>query len=286
MHRSIKTILASALTATLLLSGAPTGQAAARGVNYYGLNRCAIRFIAIYRRPQLSLRPGCTITIKPGCPSLTPQPTQGPSATPTQGPEATPSATATPAPSVAPTTAPSTTPEPTEQPTATPQPSAAPSAAPSATATPKPSVAPTATPSAKPTTTPDTSGSMTALEQSMLNMVNEERAKQGLSALQVDPTVQKVARLKAQDMVNNNYFAHESPTYGSIGNMLSSYGVSYRSAGENIAKNANVEKAHVALMNSAGHKANILGKGYTHVGIGIVTDANGYVTLAQVFVGK
>ena len=63
MHRSIKTILASALTATLLLAGAPTGQAAARGVNYYGLNRCAIRFIAIYRRPQLSLRPGCTITI-------------------------------------------------------------------------------------------------------------------------------------------------------------------------------------------------------------------------------
>ncbi|WP_283244220.1 CAP domain-containing protein [Luoshenia tenuis] len=286
MHRSMKTILAGALTATLLLAGAPTGQAAARGVNYYGLNRCAIRFIAIYRCPQLRPWPGCAITIKPGCPSLTPRPTQGPqatpSATPTQTPQATPSATATPAPSAAPTAAPSAQPTPTERPTATPQPSAAPSA----TATPKPSAKPTATPSAQPTTTPEASGSMTALEQSMLNMVNEERAKQGLSALQVDPTVQKVARLKAQDMVNNNYFAHESPTYGDIGSMLSRYGVSYRSAGENIAKNANVEKAHVALMNSAGHKANILGKGYTHVGIGIVTDANGYVTLAQVFVGK
>ena len=75
-------------------------------------------------------------------------------------------------------------------------------------------------------------------EQEVFNLINQQRANNGLSALKIDSEVQRVARIKAQDMVNSNYFAHESPTYGTPFQMLNSFKITYKTAGENIAGNS------------------------------------------------
>ncbi len=133
--------------------------------------------------------------------------------------------------------------------------------------------------------TQDTAG-LTAAEQQMLNLVNQERAKAGLKPLQADAQLTKLARMKSQDMINRGYFDHNSPTYGSPFDMMKSYGVSYRTAGENIAGNRSVQAAHTALMNSSGHRANILNPNYTHIGIGIVEGGPYGMMFTQMFVGR
>jgi uncharacterized YkwD family protein len=123
-----------------------------------------------------------------------------------------------------------------------------------------------------------------AMESQMLALVNQERAKAGLPALTSDPLLVKVARTKSQDMASRNYFSHQSPTYGSPFDMMRSFGVTYRAAGENIALNQSTPAAHTALMNSTGHRENILGRQYTKVGIGIVRGPRGYL-FTQEFTG-
>jgi uncharacterized YkwD family protein len=126
---------------------------------------------------------------------------------------------------------------------------------------------------------------LNAQEREMVEYVNQERTKAGLAPLQVDPDLARVARIKSQDMVDNGYFEHNSPTYGSPFEMMRSFGISYRAAGENIAKNRSVIGAHTALMNSEGHRANILNPNFTHIGIGIV-ESGGMVTVTQMFIAK
>lgn len=126
---------------------------------------------------------------------------------------------------------------------------------------------------------------LSAQEREMVEYVNQERVKAGLSPLQVDLDLARVARIKSQDMVDNGYFDHNSPTYGSPFEMMRSFGISYRAAGENIAKNSSVMGAHTALMNSEGHRANILNPNFTHIGIGIVSSGN-MVTVTQMFISK
>ncbi|MDQ0337247.1 putative YkwD family protein [Caldalkalibacillus uzonensis] len=116
----------------------------------------------------------------------------------------------------------------------------------------------------------DTEVSLSADEQKMVDLVNQERQKRGLSPLKVDAELVKVARVKAQDMIDNNYFGHHSPTYGSPFDMLNHFGVQFRTAGENLAGNPSVEGAHQSLMNSDGHRANILNGQFGKVGIGII----------------
>ena len=82
------------------------------------------------------------------------------------------------------------------------------------------------------------SAALTPDEQEVFDLVNQQRMNNGLSALKVDSEVQRVAKIKAQDMVSNNYFSHNSPTYGSPFDMLNSFKVSYKSAAENIAGNS------------------------------------------------
>ncbi len=98
---------------------------------------------------------------------------------------------------------------------------------------------------------------MNADEKEVFNLINQQRINNGLPALKVDNEVKRVARIKAQDMVDNNYFSHTSPTYGSPFDMLKSFKISYNSAGENIAGNSSNSGAVNAWMNSSGHKANI-----------------------------
>ena len=127
---------------------------------------------------------------------------------------------------------------------------------------------------------------MTADEKEVFNLINKERQNNGLSALKVDGEVQRVARIKAQDMVNNNYFSHQSPTYGSPFDMLKSFKISYKTAGENIAGNSSNSSAVSAWMNSSGHRANILNGNFNYTGIGVVNGSKYGKIYVQMFIGK
>lgn len=134
-------------------------------------------------------------------------------------------------------------------------------------------------------TTTNTSG-LTTDELEVFNLINEQRTKNGLSALKINSEVQNVARIKAQDMVKNNYFSHTSPTYGSPFDMLNSFKVSYKTAGENIAGNSSNSAAVTAWMNSSGHKANILNSSFNYTGIGVVNGSKYGKIYVQMFIGK
>lgn len=131
-----------------------------------------------------------------------------------------------------------------------------------------------------------TTTNLTADELEVFNLINAQRTKNGLSALKIDSEVQNVARIKAQDMVNNNYFSHNSPIYGSPFDMLKSFKVSYKTAGENIAGNSSNSAAVNAWMNSSGHKANILNSSFNYTGIGVVTGSKYGKIYVQMFIGK
>ena len=123
-------------------------------------------------------------------------------------------------------------------------------------------------------------------ELEVFNLINEKRVANGLKALAIDKEVVVVARDKAKDMVNNNYFSHTSPTYGSPFDMLKKYGISYKSAGENLAGNSSNSKAVEAWMNSEGHRANILNSSYNYTGIGVVSSSKYGKIYVQMFIGK
>lgn len=203
-------------------------------------------------------------------PNVTAQPTTQPTALPT----ATPTAKPTTQPTAKPTTQPTATP--TAKPTI--QPTAKPTTQPTATPTAKPTTQPTATPTAQPTSQPSDASEV---QKEILSLVNEQRAAAGLSALVLDTKLNEVATAKAKDMDDNNYFSHTSPTYGSPFDMLKTFGVSYRTAGENIASGQrSAQQVMNDWMNSSGHRANILNSGYTKLGVGYV---NG--KWVQLFIG-
>jgi uncharacterized YkwD family protein len=105
-------------------------------------------------------------------------------------------------------------------------------------------------------------------------LVNQERAKAGLKPLQADRALTAVALDKAIDMHNNHYFSHNSPTYGSPFDMMRKYGISFRTAGENIAMGQrSPQEVMNQWMNSKGHRANILNPNFTKIG---VAHYNGY----------
>ena len=131
---------------------------------------------------------------------------------------------------------------------------------------------------------PTVDNSVTAYEAEVVRLVNEIRVKNGLSPLTQDWQLSRVARYKSQDMRDRGYFSHTSPTYGSPFNMMKSFGITYKTAGENIAKGYGSPKAVAdGWMNSPGHRANILNKSFTHIGVGYVASGN-YWT--QMFIGK
>jgi uncharacterized YkwD family protein len=106
-------------------------------------------------------------------------------------------------------------------------------------------------------------------EDQVVQLVNKERASRGLKALTHRADVKNVAHKKAQDMINSNYFSHTSPNYGSPFQMLKTFGISYTSAGENIAKGQKTpQEVMNAWMNSSGHRANILKPEYDTIGVG------------------
>lgn len=133
-------------------------------------------------------------------------------------------------------------------------------------------------------TIPSADSGVLNFESEVVRLVNEIRVKNGLNKLTEDWELSRVARYKSQDMKDNNYFSHTSPVYGSPFEMMKNFGISYRSAAENIAKGQSTPQAVVnAWMNSSGHRANILNASYTHIGVGYVKSGN-YWT--QMFIRK
>lgn len=135
-------------------------------------------------------------------------------------------------------------------------------------------------------TTTNNGSSLTADEKEVFDLINAKRTAAGLSALKIDAELQNVARAKAEDMVKNNYFSHTSPTYGSPFDMMKSFGVSYKTAGENIAGNSSNTGAVNAWMNSEGHKANILNSSFNYTGVAVVKSSKYGKIFVQMFIGK
>ena len=131
-----------------------------------------------------------------------------------------------------------------------------------------------------------TTTAMTTDEKEAFDLINNQRTQNGLSALKLDTETLRVARIKAQDMVDNNYFSHNSPTYGSPFQMLNSFKISYKTAGENIAGNSSNSSAVTAWMNSSGHRANILNSSFNYTGIGVVKSSKYGKVYVQMFLGK
>lgn len=132
-------------------------------------------------------------------------------------------------------------------------------------------------------TVPQKDAAVTAYEDEVIRLVNDIRAQNGLKPLTANWELSRVARYKSQDMANQHYFSHTSPTYGSPFQMMKAFGISYRTAGENIAYGQRTPQEVVnAWMNSSGHRANILNASFTQIGVGY--EANGrYWT--QMFIG-
>ena len=134
--------------------------------------------------------------------------------------------------------------------------------------------------------TSGTVSSVNSMEKQVVSLTNSERKAAGLGSLTLDSQLSKLARMKAEDMAKKGYFSHTSPTYGSAFDMMKKYGVSYRTAGENIAKGQKTaESVMKGWMNSSGHRANILSSAYTHIGVGYAKDSRGNTYWVQMFKG-
>lgn len=131
---------------------------------------------------------------------------------------------------------------------------------------------------------PVTDSNVLNYEKEVVRLVNDIRKQNGLKELTYDWQLSRVARIKSEDMRDNKYFSHTSPTYGTPFQMMKSFGITYRSAGENIARGQKTPQAVVnAWMNSSGHRANILNTSFTHIGVGYASNGH-YWT--QMFMGK
>lgn len=127
-------------------------------------------------------------------------------------------------------------------------------------------------------------GNRSQYTRQVVDLTNEQRRRNGLSDLQIDTRLSSVAQTKSQDMQQNGYFSHTSPTYGSPFDMMRDFGVSYRTAGENIAQGQRTPQEVVnAWMNSEGHRRNILNGNFTHIGVGYEATGNHWT---QMFIGK
>ena len=128
--------------------------------------------------------------------------------------------------------------------------------------------------------------SMSENEQIVFDLINNARTKKGLKKLGAGVTLTKLAGLKSDEMVSKEYFSHSSPTYGDPFKMLTNNKVEYKTAGENIAGNPNLEDAVNAWLDSETHRQNIYSNSYNYIGIGVTkSPVYGYIIVAM-FVGQ
>jgi uncharacterized YkwD family protein len=119
------------------------------------------------------------------------------------------------------------------------------------------------------TTAPDSASATPAkFHEEVLQLVNQYRTSAGLGTLSMDGELANMAMVKAKDMHDNHYFSHNSPTYGSPFDMMKQFGITYRSAGENIASGqSSPTQVMNDWMNSPGHRANILNTSFSKIGV-------------------
>ncbi len=123
------------------------------------------------------------------------------------------------------------------------------------------------------------------LEQKVIDLVNQQRAYNGLQALKANWELCRVARYKSQDMIDKRYFSHQSPTYGSPFRMMESFGIRFSAAGENIAYGQRTpQEVMNGWMNSPGHRSNILNPTYNQIGVGVAKASNGTFYWTQMFI--
>ena len=223
--------------------------------------RCCVYCAPVFQtaRPAAVSTPACAATVKPACTSVS---------APACAATVKPACTSVSAPACAATVKPAGT----VQPAATAKP------------TPAPQVSRPNVPDSSPSTGDYTTISVTAQEQKMVNLLNQDRARNGLSALPLDSELSAIARAKSCEMMEKGYFDHESPTWGRAPSMLTAFGYAYNGVGENIAHHATVEKAEAAFLSSSPHRINMMGSQWKKVGIGVCTDQNGYVYVTELFV--
>ncbi|WP_161524691.1 CAP domain-containing protein [Alteribacter lacisalsi] len=131
---------------------------------------------------------------------------------------------------------------------------------------------------------PEGEGDLKDFELQVIELTNQERANNGMPALDTNVDLCYVARRKSQDMNENNYFSHTSPTYGSPFDMMRDYGIQYTAAGENIAQGQPTpEQVVQQWMESPSHRENILSGNYSQIGVGYETNGNHWT---QMFINQ
>lgn len=122
-----------------------------------------------------------------------------------------------------------------------------------------------------------------SLEAQMLDLVNQERAAAGLDPVEADPEMTEVARRHSADMFARGYFSHYTPEGKDPFDRMRAMNVSFRTAGENLALAPTLQIAHTGLMNSPGHRANILQPRFGRLGIGIMDGGRRGLMVTQKF---
>ena len=120
-------------------------------------------------------------------------------------------------------------------------------------------------------------------EKNMVDLVNRERVSRGLNALNMDTRMTDVARGKSRDMFERRYFSHYDPDGKNAADRMDAANISYQIVGENLAYAPDLNSAHQGLMNSPGHRANILEPRYRRVGIGVINSTYYGKMFTQVF---
>lgn len=121
------------------------------------------------------------------------------------------------------------------------------------------------------------------LEKEMWALVNKDRAENGLKPLGLDADLSAVARSHSRDMAKNRFFGHQSPTTGAIEDRYFRAGIAAARMSENVAMHGTIEGAQKGLMNSPGHRKNLLDPDVTLVGIGVFRDPDGQLYITQNF---
>lgn len=134
-----------------------------------------------------------------------------------------------------------------------------------------------------PNNVPTPSSSLSSNEKELIDLVNKERIAAGLNPLEVDMTLVQLAKDKSHEMAVTSDVSHYSRS--KFHGNLDAAGVSYRQAGENIARATSISRVHNGLMNSSGHRANIMASTYTHIGVGVVRYGTSYYA-TEIFIRR
>ncbi len=123
-------------------------------------------------------------------------------------------------------------------------------------------------------------------QEIILNEINQKRLQNNLSALELRQDLNLIAKQKAEDLVNNHYFAHYSKNYGSVFDMLKANSIDYKIAGENLAGASKTNIAITGWMESKSHRDNILEKRYKYTGIYVIDSKTYGKIYVQIFLGE